>query len=206
MHRALFRISRATKPPPERAPSKAKALYGNIGHKRRVAMSAAQPLYDLNACEQIQLLPSKANIIVAREKTRGKVRPKPELAFYRKYTEAMLRRYMRLYMSVGRMPALLGHDPFRGKMSTYRVTSFEDSVIFVYDVEKCIKRLDGFSQELIRRIALQEYTQGEAAGLLGVSLRTIVRRYGDAIDALTQIFIKYRLLDIDPMDESSKAQ
>jgi predicted DNA-binding protein (UPF0251 family) len=104
------------------------------------------------------------------------------------------------------MPALLGHDAFRGKMSTYRVTSFEDSVIFVYDVEKCLKRLDGFSQELIRRIALQEYTQGEAAGHLRVSLRTIVRRYGEAIDSLTHIFIEYRLLNIDSMGESSKSR
>jgi len=102
------------------------------------------------------------------------------------------------------MPALLGHDAFRGKMSTYRVTSFEDSVIFVYDVEKCLKKLDGFSQELIRRIALQEYTQGEAAGLLRVSLRTIVRRYGEAIDGLTRIFLENRLLNVDPMGESSK--
>lgn len=101
------------------------------------------------------------------------------------------------------MPALLGHDAFRGKMSTYRVTSFEDSVIFVYDVEKCLKKLDGFSQELIRRISLQEYTQGETAGLLRVSLRTIVRRYGEAIDSLTQIFMDHKLLDIDPLDESS---
>ena len=88
-------------------------------------------------------------------------------------------------------------------MSTYRVTSFEDSVIFVYDVEKCLKRLDGFSQNLIRRIALQEYTQAEAAGLLRVSLRTIVRRYGEAIDSLTNIFLEHRLLHVDPMGESS---
>lgn len=101
------------------------------------------------------------------------------------------------------MPALLGHDAFRGKMSTYRVTSFEDSVIFVHDVEKCLNKLDAFSQQLIRRISLQEYTQGEAAGLLRVSLRTIVRRYGEAIDTLTQIFLDHRLLDVDPMNGSS---
>lgn len=167
-------------------------------------MSAAFPLYDLHACEQIQLVPAKARLARAFEGKKTKVKPKPELAFYRKYTEAMLRRYMRLSMSVGRMPALLGHDAFRGKMSTYRVTSFEDSVIFVYDMEKCLKRLDAFSQDLIRRIALQEYTQSEAAGLLRVSLRTIVRRYGEAIDSLTQILMEYRLLNIDPMGESSR--
>jgi predicted DNA-binding protein (UPF0251 family) len=166
-------------------------------------MSAAFPLFSLYASEPLQLLtkePAQKKILEERAQTR----PKPELAFYRKYTEAMLRRYMRLSLSVGRMPALLGHDAFRGKMSTYRVTSFEDSVIFVYDVEKCLKKLDSFSQELIRRISLQEYTQGEAAGLLRVSLRTVVRRYGEAVDMLTQVFIDHRLLDIDPMDGSSR--
>ena len=165
-------------------------------------MSAAFPLFNLYASEPLQPRLKTTESTDIRDE-RPSSRPKPELAFYRKYTEAMLRRYMRLSLSVGRMPALLGHDAFRGKMSTYRVTSFEDSVIFVYDVEKCLKKLDSFSQELIRRISLQEYTQGEAAGLLHVSLRTIVRRYGDAVDTLTQIFIDHRLLDVDPMDGSS---
>lgn len=169
-------------------------------------MSAAFPLYDLQASEQVRLVPMQARSTQRHEEKQSRIQPKPELAFYRKYTEAMLRRYVRLSLTVGRMPALLGHDAFRGKMSTYRVASFEDSVIFVYDVEKCLKKLDGFSQELIRRIALQEYTQGEAAGLLRVSLRTIVRRYGEAIDALTHIFLENRLLNVDPMGESSTSR
>ncbi len=169
-------------------------------------MSAAIPLYDLQASEQVRLVPMQARLTQRYGEKQSGTQPKPELAFYRKYTEAMLRRYARLSLSVGRMPALLGHDAFRGKMSTYRVTSFEDSVIFVYDVEKCLKKLDGFSQELIRRIALQEYTQGEAAGLLRVSLRTVVRRYGEAVDALTHIFIERQLLNVDPMGESSTSR
>lgn len=166
---------------------------------------SALMLFHLHACKSTDLRNS-ARVRdldrgpATREGKRSELRP--ELAFYRKYTEAMLRRYMRLSLRVGRMPALLGHDAFRGRMSTYRVTSFEDSVIFVYDVEKCLKKLDGFSQQLIRRIALQEYTQGEAAGLLGISLRTVVRRYGDAIDLLTEIFLDHRLLDVDPLDGS----
>jgi len=163
-------------------------------------MSTALQLFDLHATGQSA--PNNADANRSRDLKRdcGRVNPRPELAFYRKYTEAMLRRYMRLSLRVGRMPALLGHDAFRGKMSTYRVTSFEDSVIFVYDTEKCLKKLDHFSQQLIRRIALQEYTQGEAAALMGVSLRTVVRRYGDAVDALTQLFLDHRLLDVDSMD------
>lgn len=166
-------------------------------------MSVAFQLFQLQASIQFQPAPQTITASEEVEDGRHREAPKPELAFYRKYTEAMLRRYMRLFMHTGRMPSLLGHDAFRGKMSTYRVTSFEDSVIFVYDVEKCLAKLDRFSRELIRRIAIQEYTQGETAGLLGVSLRTIVRKYGEAVDRLTQIFIDHRLLDVDPMSESN---
>lgn len=166
-------------------------------------MSAAFPLFDLHASGRLEPRSSKLKLAISIRDERKHACPKPELAFYRKYTEAMLRRYMRLSLSVGRMPALLGHDAFRGKMSTYRVTSFEDSVIFVHDMGKCLNKLDSFSKNIIRRISLQEYTQEEAAGLLGVSLRTVVRRYGEAVDLLTKIFIDHRLLDIDPMDESS---
>ncbi len=121
------------------------------------------------------------------------------LAFYRKYTEAMLRRHMRLSMRVGRMPSLLGQDMFRGKTSTYKISSFEDAVIYVHDMGKCIEKLDEFSQRLITRVALQEYTQGEAAHLLGISLRTVVRRYGEALDDLTEILIERKLMRIESM-------
>jgi len=119
----------------------------------------------------------------------------PELAFYRKYTQGMLRRYMRLSMEAGRVPSLIGQEMFRGKVTSYRVRSFEDVVIFVYDVEKCLKQLDTRSQELVARIGLQEYTQGEAAEMLGISLRTVVRHYADALDKLTAIFLKTKLME-----------
>ncbi len=119
----------------------------------------------------------------------------PELAFYRKYTEGMLRRYMRLSMETGRVPSLIGQPLFRGRVTSYKVRSFEDVVIFVYDVEKCLARLDTRSQELIARISLQEYTQGETAGLTGMSLRSVVRHYADALDKLTVIFLKAKLLE-----------
>jgi hypothetical protein len=118
----------------------------------------------------------------------------PEMAFYRKYTEALLRRYMRMSMSAGRVPSLMGREMFRGQVSSCRVTSFEDVVIFCYDVEKCLKVLDGQERELIKRIALQSYSQGEAAGLLGISLRSCVRLYADALDKLTQVLLNSRLL------------
>ena len=120
---------------------------------------------------------------------------RPELAFYRKYTEALLRRYVQMSTEAGRVPSLLGKEMFRGKVTSYRVRTFEDVVIFRLDVEKCLRKLDGEERELIRRIAVQEYTQGEAAVLLGMSLRTCVQRYGQAVDRLTGILLGSRMLE-----------
>ncbi len=119
----------------------------------------------------------------------------PELAFYRKYTEGMLRRYVRLSMETGRVPSLLGREMFRGRVTNYRVQGFDDVVIFVHDVEKCLTKLTALQQTLIERIALQEYTQGEAARMTGMSLRTVVRRYAEAVDMLTSIFLESGLLE-----------
>ncbi len=82
------------------------------------------------------------------------------MAFYRKYTEGLLRRYVRLSMEAGRAPSLLGREMFRGNVTNYSVTGFDDVVIFVHDVESCVKMLDEGKQHLIRRIALQEFTHG----------------------------------------------
>ncbi len=119
----------------------------------------------------------------------------PELAFYRKYTEGMLRRYLRLSMEKGRVPSLLGREMFRGHVTSYRLHGFDDVVIFVHDVERCLTKLTEMQRTLIERIALQEYTQGEAARLMGMSLRTVVRRYAESVDLLTSIFLEAGLLE-----------
>ena len=121
--------------------------------------------------------------------------PKVELAFYRKYTEGMLRRYLRLSMQAGRVPSLLGRELFQGNVSSYKVHGFEDAVIFCFDVEKRLGRLQVMDQQLIKRIALQQYTQGEAAGMLGLSLRNGIRQYGQALDRLTEMFLEARMLE-----------
>ena len=123
------------------------------------------------------------------------VPPKLELAFYRKYTEAMLRRYLRLSMEVGRVPSLLGREMFRGHVSHYKMTSFEDGVILCVDVERCLAKLRKPDQRLIQRIAIQGYAHEEAAPLLGLSFRWCVIHYGRALDRLTEIFLAARLLE-----------
>jgi hypothetical protein len=119
----------------------------------------------------------------------------PGVAFYRKYSEGMLRRYVRLSMEAGRAPSLLGRELFRGKVTSYRVHGFDDVVIFVHDVESCLERLDRGQQYLIQRIALQEFTQQETAAMMGLCLRTVARRYARALDELTEIFLERKLLD-----------
>jgi hypothetical protein len=123
-------------------------------------------------------------------------KPPVELAFYRKYTEGMLRRYMYRSMEIGRVPSLLGDFSFRGKSSNRKAYTFEDSVIFVHDVERCLVRLNPVERELVGRIALQEYTLAETAELTGMSVRTVVRRYTEALDRLTQVFLRRKLLQV----------
>ncbi len=88
---------------------------------------------------------------------------------------------------------------FRGKVSSYRIHTFEDAVIFVYDIEKCLKQLSAADMELVARIALQEHTQAETADLTGQSLRSVVRKYGEAIDGLTKLFLDKNLLEVGPL-------
>jgi len=136
-----------------------------------------------------------------RKPTPKKFKPKkkkpvvPEIAFYRKYTEAMLRRYMKLSMESGRAPSLLGREMFRGNVTHYKVQCFDDVVIFVHDIDRCLNLLDRSEAFLINRIAIQQYTQLEVALMLNRPVRTVVRRYDEALDILTRIFLDRFLLE-----------
>ena len=123
--------------------------------------------------------------------------PAGGIAFYRSRTELLLRRYMLVSLQTGRVPTLIGNYVFRGKASSYRMHSFEDAVIFLFDIEKCLKKIDPIGRELISRIALQEYTQEETAQLIGESLRCVTRKYADTLDELSRIFLDLELLEID---------
>ena len=133
-------------------------------------------------------------------KKKGTVQvPISSLAFYRRYTELLLRRYMQMSLRMGRVPSALGNCVFRGRVSSREVRSFEDAVIFVYDVERCLKTLQPEQMELVARVALQEYTQEEAAERTGQSVRSVVRKYGEALDRLTYIFLEKELLEVGPL-------
>jgi hypothetical protein len=105
----------------------------------------------------------------------------------------VLHRYLQTSMQVGRAPCFLGNTVFRGRVSSHRIPSFEDAVIFLFDVEKCMKQLDSFSQVVIAHIALEDYTPPEAAQLTGESERTIHRVYSAALERLAELFREYEV-------------
>ena len=118
----------------------------------------------------------------------------PDLCFYRKRTEAILRRYFRMSVEVGRLPSILGQEFFRSKVTSYSVSSFEDVVIFVHDVERSLAKLDRLAQDLIARVVLQGFSYEESARLLGCSRRTVERNMPDAVDQLSEIFLAVGIL------------
>jgi hypothetical protein len=118
----------------------------------------------------------------------------PDLWLYRKRTFSLLRRYMRLSIEVGRMPSLLGREFFRTRVTAYRSATFEDMVIFVHDVERSLDQLSEFDKKLIAKIVLQEYPQEEAARLIGCGQRHVARCYVEALDRVSELFLKRRLL------------
>ena len=120
--------------------------------------------------------------------------PVVSVAFYRKHTEKMLRRYLYCSMQVGRAPSVLGDSVGRGWVSSRPVRTFEDAVIFVLDMETCLNHLSSLDRQMLSRIVLQEYTQAEAASLLGMSVRTICYKFPLALDRLTQKLLDAKLL------------
>ena len=120
--------------------------------------------------------------------------PARSLAFYRKHTENTLRRYLYASMQVGRTPSILGDPVGRGWVSSRTVRTFEDALIFVLDVERCLDQLDPLERLILSRIILQDYTQTEVAGMLGMAARTTGYKFGQALDTLTAKLLENDLL------------
>jgi DNA-directed RNA polymerase specialized sigma24 family protein len=116
-------------------------------------------------------------------------------ALYRGKTIWMLRRYMRYSLDTGRLPSIVGREFFRTKITRYTPVTFEDRVIFVHDMETCLHRLDKFSQEVIGRIVLQEYSHEEAAQLLGCTRMTVHRVLVDGLNKLSSILLRVGLIE-----------
>lgn len=157
-----------------------------------VVWGASSPLNEWNAKPKREV-----ETHGTRTKTKEAFAPLVSLAFYRKHTESMLRRYLYASMQVGRTPSILGDPVGRGWVSSRPVRTFEDAVIFVLDLESCLSKLGALDRMLLSRIVLQEYTQAEAATLIGMSPRTVAYKFPQALDRLTELLLKSDLLILD---------
>ena len=144
--------------------------------------------------EQRAAAADAAGTAPARTQARPAARPAASLAFYRKHTESLLRRYLYASMQVGRAPSILSDPVARGWASSRPIRTFEDAVIFVLDVEKCLSKLQPLDREILSRVVLQEYTQAEAACMLGMAVRTMGYKYPLAVDRLTEKLLTASLL------------
>src|SRR5256714_4091677 len=125
----------------------------------------------------------------------GPVSRNAEMWLYRERTVALLRRYLRISIEVGRLPSLLGRELFRSKVTSYRMTSFEDGVIFVHDVERALDQLDSFGKDLVAVIIFQDYSQDEAAEVLHCARRTVCREFPETVDKISEFFLEGGLLN-----------
>src|ERR1035438_61629 len=114
---------------------------------------------------------------------------------YRGRAVAMLRRYMKYSIETGRLPSLLGREFFRAKVTSYTVVTFEDRVIFVHDMERCLDRLDEFSRQLIARHILQEHDRRATAKLLHCNEKTVRRYTPVVLDMLIEILLEVGLME-----------
>ncbi len=137
---------------------------------------------------------------------------------YRQYALLLLRRYCRLSVDLGRLPSVLGREFFRAKVTSYKMHTFEEAVVFVHDMERCIESLSEDEKRLVAGLVFMEYSQSEFARLLGISRGTVVRRYNEMLDRLTQKFLdngliaetelrraRYRKSNVTPIHDAAGA-
>ena len=122
--------------------------------------------------------------------------PDTEIFLYRSHAQAILRRYFRVSHEIGRLPSLLGGQVFRARVTSYRLHTFEDLVIFVHDVERCLLELPDFHRKVVTHVIFQGYTPAESALILHCGSRTARRALRRGIDQLSRIFLQRGILQL----------
>jgi hypothetical protein len=115
-------------------------------------------------------------------------------SYERMRTMALLHRFFRMSLLVGRMPSLLGREIFRTRMTTQPARAFEDAVLFVCDVERCLRSLDQLDQRLIAYCVLEDHSEWDAARQFQRHQSDISRRLGHTLDVLHETFCRQGLL------------
>ena len=126
-------------------------------------------------------------------------------SFERMRTMALLHRFCRTSLMVGRMPSLLGREifPARRPAGGRPSHAFENAVLFVCDVQRCLESLDPFDQRLIALCVLEDRSEWEAARCFHRNQTQISRRLGEVLDLLHETFCRLGLLPpIERLDDS----
>ena len=114
--------------------------------------------------------------------------------YERARTIALLHRFFRTALQLGRMPSLLGREIFRSRMRNLQARAFEDAVVFVCDVERCLLALEPFDQRLLAFCILQDRSEWEAARCFHMAQGEVSRRLSYTLDLLHETFCHLGLL------------
>jgi hypothetical protein len=87
-----------------------------------------------------------------------------DLWLYRERT-ALLKRY-HISIELADCKVTAWAELFRSKVTSYRMSSFEDAVIFVHDVERAIEQLDQFAKEIVATVVFRTVHRMAAEVLL----------------------------------------
>ena len=115
-------------------------------------------------------------------------------SFERTRTMALLHRFMRTALSAGRMPSLVGREIFRARVRARPSGAFEDAVLFVCDVEKCLALLEPLEQRMIAFCVLENRSEWEASRHFHASQGFVSRHLGHALDTLHATFCQRGIL------------
>lgn len=114
--------------------------------------------------------------------------------YERARTVALLHRFFRTALQVGRMPSLLGREVFRARTQHLPARAFEDSVLFVCDVERCLLSLETADQRLVAFCILEDHSEWEASRCFHRSQSDVSRRLSQILDLLHETFCRVGLL------------
>jgi DNA-directed RNA polymerase specialized sigma24 family protein len=126
--------------------------------------------------------------------------PRPEMLCFRSQTLAIARHFFEISSQMGRLPSLLGREFFRARVSHHAIPSFEEQAVFVRDVELCLARLSDAHAEMITLIGLYDFSREEIAGMLRYSRTWVSLRVAEALDSLSEIFLRAGILREDHPD------
>ncbi len=120
-------------------------------------------------------------------------------SFERSRAMGLLRRFFQTSLLLGRMPSLLGREIFRARADGPGARAFEDSVVFVCDVERCLRKLEPRDQRILAFCVFEDRSEWDAARRLHCGQSEISRRLGKTLDSLHETFCCMGLLERPPV-------